>query len=123
MEIVFWVEKRTGVFRFILPTSYKLGISVHHINSPLSLSLSLSLSSKLIGILVSMAFCCASSSSSKPQNGFKNIQNTEKITYLIDDTCMQKAQGSSIAQDQAVNYFPTEDYNFLPEYHSSTVKF
>ena len=72
---------------------------------------------------MSMAFFCASSSSSKPQNGFKNIQNTEKITYLIDDTCMQKAQGSSIAQDQAVNYFPTEDYNFLPEYHSSTISF
>ncbi|KAL4629312.1 hypothetical protein ACB092_05G296900 [Castanea dentata] len=36
---------------------------------------------------------------------------------------MQKAQGSSIAQDQAVNYFPTEDYNFLPEYHSSTDDF
>ncbi|XP_075663578.1 (3S,6E)-nerolidol synthase 1-like [Castanea sativa] len=70
-----------------------------------------------------MAFFCASSSSSKPQNGFKDIQNTVKITYLIDDTCMQKAQGSSIAQDQAVNYFPTEDYNFLPEYHSSTDDF
>ncbi|KAF3956479.1 hypothetical protein CMV_018394 [Castanea mollissima] len=70
-----------------------------------------------------MAFFCASSSSLKPQNGFKDIQNTEKITYLIDDTCMQKAQGSSIAQDQAVNYFPTEDYNFLPEYHSSTDDF
>ena len=70
-----------------------------------------------------MAFFCASPSSSKPQNDFKNNQNTEKITYLIDDTCMQKAQGRSIAQDQAVNYFPTEDYNFLPEYPSSTVKF
>ncbi|KAK7856670.1 (3s,6e)-nerolidol synthase 1 [Quercus suber] len=70
-----------------------------------------------------MAFFCASSSSSNPQNGFKNIQNAEKITYLIDDTCMKKAQGSSIAQDQAVNYFPTEDYNFLPEYHSSTDDF
>uniref|UniRef100_A0A2N9FHJ4 Terpene synthase N-terminal domain-containing protein n=1 Tax=Fagus sylvatica TaxID=28930 RepID=A0A2N9FHJ4_FAGSY len=62
-----------------------------------------------------MAFFCAFSAFSKPPTYSKNIQKTGKSANLIDNTCMQMAQGSSICQDHAVN--------FLPEYHNSTDDF